>query len=192
MTELRIKKVSPAASPIADALRHDAAVQAAADAHAQVDALVPRAPGLKQASPASPSGLAEPHVTGIGGIFFYAKDPAKTRAWYAEKLGVDVHGEFWDFKWRERESPELIGHTVWKPFDPKSKHFSPGTQPYMLNLRVNDLEGVLARLKAQGVKQIGKTVSDFTGSYAHVRGPDGVKLELWQPAERRESLPPGR
>jgi len=29
-------------------------------------------------------------VTGIGGIFFNAKDPKALRAWYQKHLGIDV------------------------------------------------------------------------------------------------------
>jgi hypothetical protein len=29
-------------------------------------------------------------VTGIGGIFFYAKDPVALRTWYKTHLGIDV------------------------------------------------------------------------------------------------------
>jgi hypothetical protein len=29
-------------------------------------------------------------VTGIGGIFFQAKDPSGLRAWYKARLGIDV------------------------------------------------------------------------------------------------------
>ena len=31
-------------------------------------------------------------VTGIGGIFFKAKDPETLWAWYKEHLGIDVRG----------------------------------------------------------------------------------------------------
>ena len=83
-------------------------------------------------------------VTGIGGIFFTAADPGATKAWYAEKLGVAMNEHYWDFQWREAEAPEIVGHTVWAPFAEGTQYFAPSTKPFMVNLRVEDLDGLLA------------------------------------------------
>ena len=43
-------------------------------------------------------------VTGIGGIFFKAKDPVALRAWYQKHLGIDV--QEWGgaaFRWTDSE-----------------------------------------------------------------------------------------
>ena len=43
-------------------------------------------------------------VTGIGGIFFKAKDAASLRAWYKQHLGIDVQA--WGgaaFDWTDSE-----------------------------------------------------------------------------------------
>ena len=56
-------------------------------------------------------------VTGIGGIFFYAKDPAALRAWYACHLGIDVQA--WGgaaFDWTDGAGKPVGGTTAWLRF----------------------------------------------------------------------------
>jgi lactoylglutathione lyase len=121
-------------------------------------------------------------VTGIGGIFYKVDDPAATRKWYADVLGVPTNDYCWIFEWREHDAPTAAGQTVWCPFPETTDHFAPSQRPFMINLRVDDLDGVLARLKARGVQQVGPIIDDAQGRFAHVIDPDGVKVELWQPS----------
>jgi glyoxylase I family protein len=70
-------------------------------------------------------------VTGIGGVFFRAKDPEALRAWYAEHLGVvDPPGGVW----RQEEGP-----TVFAPFSVDTDYFGRPEQAFMVNFRVRDL-----------------------------------------------------
>ena len=53
-------------------------------------------------------------VTGVGGIFFKAKDPAMLRAWYKKHLGIDV--QEWGgtaFSWVDDAGHPTAGSTVW-------------------------------------------------------------------------------
>ncbi len=53
-------------------------------------------------------------VTGIGGIFFKAKDAPALQAWYKRHLGIDV--QEWGgtaFPWTDGEGKPMGGTTVW-------------------------------------------------------------------------------
>jgi predicted enzyme related to lactoylglutathione lyase len=121
-------------------------------------------------------------VTGIGGVFFKVADPAATKAWYQENLGIepDEHGNV-AFEWREKENPETVGQTVWSPFKKTSTYFDPSTSPFMLNFRVRDLHKMLAQLKAAGCTVDAKTEEGEYGKFGWVMDPDGTRIELWEP-----------
>ncbi len=120
-------------------------------------------------------------VRGIGGVFFKAKDPAVLSRWYAEHLGIPV--EDWggaSFKWADHD-PRGDASTVWNPFKAETDYFAPSTSTFMINFRVDDLDAMLAQLRALGDAVDDKVeVSDF-GKFGWVMDPDGNRVELWQP-----------
>ncbi|MGE5666043.1 MAG: VOC family protein [Betaproteobacteria bacterium] len=121
-------------------------------------------------------------VTGIGGVFFKAKDPKALAAWYKTHLGIDV--EEWGgaaFRWKGPDNPEGIGTTIWSPFAADTSYFSPSTAPFMINYRVEDLHALLAALRAEGVRVEEKVEESEYGKFGWVMDPEGNKLELWQP-----------
>ena len=122
------------------------------------------------------------HVTGIGGVFFKTKDKKKILAWYQEHLGIeaDDYGSK-SFEWLEKSGKDAI--TVWSPFEDKSDYFDPSTQPFMINFRVRDLDGLLAHLKSKGVDQVGDIQEEPYGRFAWILDPEGVKIELWEPPD---------
>jgi catechol 2,3-dioxygenase-like lactoylglutathione lyase family enzyme len=128
-------------------------------------------------------GLPTERVTGIGGIFFKARDPKALSVWYRDKLGIGVRdgGEWSPFRWREREDPERLGTTVWSLFRSDSKYFAPSQATFMINYRVRDLDRMLAQLRALGVGVEPKVAEEFNGRFAWVVDPEGNKLELWEP-----------
>src|SRR6185295_1813723 len=86
-------------------------------------------------------------VTGIGGIFFKAKDPEKLKAWYHEHLGVPMKDSgYVVFKW----GGETRGETVWQPFAQDTTYFAPSTAPFMINFRVRDLAAMRDQLRKAG------------------------------------------
>src|SRR5215813_11776352 len=87
-------------------------------------------------------------VTGIGGVFFKARDPKKMAAWYREHLGIQSKGGYADFAWREKDNPDRMGRTVWTLFPTNTSYF---TAPMMINYRVANLERMLAQLRRAGV-----------------------------------------
>lgn len=116
-------------------------------------------------------------VTGIGGIFFKARDPQALRAWYARHLGIDV--QEWGgaaFRW-------TTGTTVWSVFKAETDYFAPSTAPFMINYRVADLAAVLDALRAEGCDVVEKTEDGEYGKFGWVIDPEGNKIELWQPPE---------
>ena len=116
-------------------------------------------------------------VLGIGGVFFKADDGQGLRDWYARVLGLAV--EDWGgviFK------PDGRGHQVWSPFKADTDYFQPSPHPYMINLMVDDLDGVLAKAAAAGVEPVGRQDDESFGKFAWLMDPNGLKVELWEPA----------
>jgi predicted enzyme related to lactoylglutathione lyase len=120
-------------------------------------------------------------VTGIGGIFFKAKDPVALRAWYRTHLGIEA--EEWGavFRWQSADKPEAVGSTAWSVFNEKSKHFAPSDKPFMINYRVADLHGLLAALRAEGCAVDDKVDESEYGKFGWVMDPEGNRIELWEP-----------
>lgn len=121
-------------------------------------------------------------VTGIGGIFFKCEDPKATGEWYRRHLGVPVE-EWggWSFQWQDRDEPRRTGSTQWSPFPSSSKYFGASPKPFMFNFRVENLDAVLAALRAEGCAVDEKTDSSEYGKFGWVMDPDGVRIELWEP-----------
>lgn len=117
-------------------------------------------------------------VTGLGGIFFKSGDPAALSAWYAKHLGLTV--EPWGGV-RFNEDEQRAGYTLWSPFAADTTYFGTGAQPYMLNLRVDDLDALLAQLRADGVEVDERVDESEFGRFGWFVDPEGTRVELWQP-----------
>lgn len=119
-------------------------------------------------------------VTGIGGVFFKARDAESLRAWYARHLGIEI--QEWggtSFRWADDGHPE--GATVWSIFPQSTKYLDPSPAPFMINYRVADLDALLALLRSEGCQVDDKVeVSEF-GRFGWVMDPEGNRVELWQP-----------
>ena len=115
-------------------------------------------------------------VLGVGGVFFKAEDPAAVSAWYRRVLGFDVQG-WGGVKFAHPDR----GGVVWSPFKADSDYFDPSPRDFMINLIVDDLDGVLARAGAEGVEPLGRSDDDPSGRFAWVMDPAGTKVELWEP-----------
>lgn len=120
-------------------------------------------------------------VTGIGGVFFKSRSGSQLAAWYAKHLGVDAQS--WGgavFEWKDDRGPDG-GATAWMVTDQSSDHFKPSESGFMINYRVDDLEGLLAQLRRDGVTILKGPESHENGAFAWLLDPDGNKIELWQP-----------
>ena len=125
-------------------------------------------------------------VTGIGGIFFKAKDPVALRAWYQKHLGIDVLP--WGgtaFLWADDTGKAYKGTTIWNIGDAKNDYYAPSASSFMINYRVADLTALLKALREEGCEVLDKTDDSEYGKFGWVMDPEGNKVELWQP-------PPGQ
>ena len=123
-------------------------------------------------------------VTGIGGIFFKAKDPVALRAWYKTHLGVDV--QEWGgaaFRWIDEAGKPVAGTTVWSIGPADGDYFAPSESSFMINYRVADLNAVLQALRSEGCDVLEKTDDSEYGKFGWVIDLEGNKVELWQPPE---------
>ena len=121
-------------------------------------------------------------VTGIGGIFIGAKDPATLRSWYKTHLGIDV--QEWGgtaFHWVDAAGAPANGTTAWSVGD--GSDFAPGHATFMVNYRVADLHGLLKLLREEGCQVLEKVDESEFGIFGWVMDPEGNKVELWQPPE---------
>ncbi|HEY8047994.1 MAG TPA: VOC family protein [Ramlibacter sp.] len=124
-------------------------------------------------------------VTGIGGIFFKARDPKALGEWYRVHLGMDVQD--WGgvaFRWGDDNSGGH-GTTAWSPFANDTSYFGPGDARFMINYRVEDLHALLALLRQEGCAVDDKVEESDFGKFAWVTDPEGNRVELWQPPEGR-------
>lgn len=121
-------------------------------------------------------------VTGIGGIFFKAKDDAALRAWYKRHLGIDV--QEWGgaaFSWADASGKPTAGSTIWSIGPADNDYFAPSASSFMVNYRVEDLHALVRVLKEEGCNVLDKIDESEYGKFAWVIDPEGNKIELWQP-----------
>ena len=120
-------------------------------------------------------------VTGIGGIFFKCKDPKKVREWYQANLGLITNQYGAVFEWYQGADSTKKGFTQWSPFNEKTKYFEPSAKDFMINYRVDNLQGLLADLKKNGVSVLDTVQTAEYGKFVHILDVEGNKIELWEP-----------
>lgn len=114
-------------------------------------------------------------VTGLGGVFFVSKDPDASRAWYRDALGIDgPYGPQMEFSEDKKER----AYSLLSMFS-DAKYFQPSSSGFMINLRVDDLDGFCEGLRAKNVDILDQ-VDEGYGKFAWVMDPDGIKIELWE------------
>ncbi|MDP9956783.1 putative enzyme related to lactoylglutathione lyase [Epilithonimonas hungarica] len=125
-----------------------------------------------------------PKVTGIGGIFFFSDDPKETRDWYAKNLGLDTTEWGSTFESRNINDPDKINSLQWSPFKTGSSYFSPSKKEFMINYRVQNIEGLVKNLKENDVTVLDEIEDSDYGKFVHILDPDGNKIELWEPSDK--------
>lgn len=121
-------------------------------------------------------------VTGIGGIFFKAKDPAALGAWYKKHLGIDVQD--WGgaiFSSEQAADEPVKAKTAWNIMSADNDYFAPSASSFMINYRVADLPALIQALRAEGCHVLEKVEESEFGKFAWVIDPEGNKVELWEP-----------
>lgn len=117
-------------------------------------------------------------VSGIGGIFFKARQPDKLAEWYREHLGIEVDTSIGGAIF----APS--GDTVWSPFTESSDYFG-SAKPFMINYRVASLQKMLAQLRSAGVTVDEKTEESEFGKFGWATDIEGNRFELWEPPPRK-------
>jgi predicted enzyme related to lactoylglutathione lyase len=123
-----------------------------------------------------------PKVTGIGGIFFYSDNPKETKEWYTRNLGIEINE--WgssSFESRNINRPNEINSLQWKPFKKGDKYFSPSEKDFMINYQVQNIEGLVNKLKENGVTILDSIATYDFGKFVHIMDLEGNKIELWEP-----------
>jgi glyoxylase I family protein len=124
-----------------------------------------------------PEGTETEKVTGIGGLFFRAQDPAALGRWYQQHLGISLTPTSNDQSaWRQEAGP-----TAFTPFAETSNYFGDPHKVWMVNFRVRNLDRMAAQLQAAGIAVKVDPQSYPYGRFARLHDPEGNPIELWQP-----------
>ena len=121
-------------------------------------------------------------ITGLGGVFIKAKDPKALADWYDQNLGIGFKGNSYiDMPFIDDAGNPSAGSNVFSIFPWDTSYFEPSVKHVMINLRVEDLEGLLEDLKKKGVEMAGDPLNEDYGKFAWIMDPEGNKIELWEP-----------
>jgi predicted enzyme related to lactoylglutathione lyase len=116
-------------------------------------------------------------VTGIGGVFFRAKDPAGLAQWYQTNLGIDlVPTDYGQKPWSQEAGP-----TVFAPFPQDTDYFGTAAKQWMVNFRVNNLDAMVSQLRAAKIEVTVDPQDYPNGRFARLHDPEGNPIELWEP-----------
>lgn len=127
--------------------------------------------------------MKEPKIIGIGGIFFKAKSEENLKAWYQNNPGLVLNPYGATFEMRHSKNPEKAKYIHWNIFPNDSEYFKPSDKEFMINYRVQEIEGLVQKLKNSGVTVIDKIVTFPYGKFVHILDPEGNIIELWEPKE---------
>lgn len=123
-----------------------------------------------------------PKVTGIGGIFFSSENVKEIKEWYTKNLGIKINA--WgssSFESRFLDKPDEINSLQWKPFNKGDDYFAPSKKDFMINYQVQNIEGLVNKLKENGVTILDEIVAYDYGKFVHIMDAEGNKIELWEP-----------
>lgn len=116
-------------------------------------------------------------VSGIGGLFFRARDPERLGRWYEQLLGVSlVPSEYAQQPWHQEAGP-----TVFAPFPDDTTYFGIPNQVWMVNFRVRSLDAIVRQLRAAGISVEIDPQQYPNGRFARLHDPEGNPIELWEP-----------
>lgn len=124
-----------------------------------------------------------PKVTGIGGIFFRSKHPKEAKEWYHQNLGLAVNEYGSSFEFRNAHRPEEINYLQWSPFEENTTYFAPSEKEFMINYRVQNIEGLVKQLRENGVTIVDEIEAFEYGKFVHIMDLEGNKIELWEPVD---------
>jgi predicted enzyme related to lactoylglutathione lyase len=123
-------------------------------------------------------------VTGIGGVFFKARDPKALLEWYGSHLGMVPEPDFTGtvFRWGSDQRSDGAGTMTWAIFPSDTTYFCSPDARAMVNYRVEDLDRMLAQLRSAGVGVDPRVEESEFGRFGWAVDGEGNRFELWQPA----------
>ena len=124
-----------------------------------------------------------PKVTGIGGIFFYSDNVEGLKQWYHNNLGLETNDWGASFEFRNANNPEEKNYLQWSPFKKESTYFRPSNKEFMINYRVQNIEGLIEKLKNNKVTILDAITTYDYGKFVHIMDNEGNKIELWEPVD---------
>lgn len=127
-------------------------------------------------------------ITGVGGVFFKAKDPKALSAWYRDVLGLPLAA--WGGAVLRYDAPDHPPALAWNAFPAATSDFAPSTASFMINYAVDDMDAIVVRLQAKGVEILKRDDADPSGRFAWILDPEGNKIELWEPKRKAAVDPP--
>lgn len=124
-----------------------------------------------------------PRVTGIGGVFIVSENPKETYKWYQQNMGfeVDQYGSVFEF--RNANNPDEVNYLSWGVFKQNSQYLSPSKKEFMINYRVQNIDGLIREMRKNGVTVLDTIETYDYGKFVHIMDPDGNKIELWEPVD---------
>ncbi|MFK8046432.1 MAG: VOC family protein [Crocinitomicaceae bacterium] len=134
------------------------------------------------------SADSEPKATGIGGVFFKAKNVEKLKQWYADHLGMAVDNYGAMFKSRDEHHVDKINYLQWSLFKNDTNYFDPSKQNFMINYRVQNIEKLVSELRNKGIAILDELATYEYGKFIHILDSEGNKIELWEPIDEAFNL----
>ena len=122
-------------------------------------------------------------IVGLGGVFFKAGDAEALRAWYRDVLGLEMHDWGGAILYNEpaQQTPPQRTYAVFTVFEDTTTYLRPSERPFMINFRVDDLDGLLAQIRERGGRVLDRREEGADGRFGYAVDPEGTLLELWQP-----------
>ena len=124
-------------------------------------------------------------VTGLGGIFFKAKDPKALYEWYRKHLGIESAPDGSGAMWRDADHPEIPGCNIFCVFPAETTYFAPSQSSFMVNFRVENLGELLRALREECVEVDPKVEEYDYGKFGWIMDPEGNRIELWEPPKEQ-------
>lgn len=121
-------------------------------------------------------------VIGIGGIFMRFQDPERMNKWYEEAFGLKGNGYGVLFAFNGNSDPKAFMQLG--TFPKETDYFGDQDQQYMINFRVENLDGLMAKVQSMGTKIVNEITEYEYGRFLHIEDPEGNRIELWEPVDK--------
>lgn len=115
-------------------------------------------------------------VDNLGGVFIYANDPKSLAEWYRDKLGVELADGSCD---GESNYYCVLAHDAVFSIKQAKPALPAGRSQFMVNFKVGDFDGIVDRLKSEGVA-VERTQDHEYGRFGWIKDLEGNPIEFWQ------------